>query len=53
MIRCNKEGLEHGYYEWKSLGKVWIKYALNNGMYLGYLERYHENGKIEYKQINI
>ena len=54
MNRWNKYYQEHGYWEFKHPnGKLWCKLTLNNEMYLGYLERYHENGKIEYKGISI
>ncbi len=53
MNRWNKYYQEHGYYEWKSLGNLVCKYTFNNGMYLGYLEWYYANGKIDCKVINI
>ena len=54
MNRWNKKGLEHGYWHAKwSNGKSWCKCTSNNGILLGYLEAYHENGKIHYKRICI
>ena len=55
MNRWNKYYQEHGYYEWKSLGKVRCKCTNNNGNWIGYLEAYdiNGNGKIECKQISI
>ena len=56
MNRCNKKGRQHGYWEFKhSNGKVCIKYAFNNRIYLGYEEWYNTNGngKIRCKQISI